>query len=125
MYFRGLLPPFWLHYTCKPYATGEVGPYVVKSREIANGMLTENAFWPVIPENHPFAIKVSAEVMASNGSSSMATVCAGSLALMDAGIPIKHPVAGVAIGLITKYDADDAKKLVDYRILTDIMVRVE
>lgn len=127
MYFRGEnLERFWLDYEFPPYATGEVGQYgVLTRREIGHGMLAEKALWPVIPENHPFTIKVSAEVMASNGSSSMATVCAGSLALMDAGIPIKHPVAGVAIGLITKYDADDAKKLVDYRILTDIMVRVE
>lgn len=60
----------------------------------------------------------------TTGSSSMATVCAGSLALMDAGVPISTPAAGIAMGLVTKYNQDDPTKLVDYRILTDILVRI-
>lgn len=116
---------FWLDYEFPPYATGEMGGFgnLPTRREIGHGMLAEKALWPIIPENHPFTIAVTAEVMASNGSSSMATVCAGSLAMMDAGVPIKNPVSGIAIGLITKPDAEDPKKIIDYRILTDIMVR--
>lgn len=90
-------------------------------REIGHGALAEKALVPVIPNDYPFTIRLTAEVLESNGSSSMATVCAGTMALLDAGVPIKEPVAGVAIGLITKYAQDDPYKLEDYRLLTDLL----
>lgn len=114
---------FFLHYEFPPFATGEIGPVgVVGRREIGHGALAEKALVPIVPKDHPFTIRLLAEVLQSNGSSSMATVCAGSLALMDAGVDVKSPAAGVAIGLITKYDQQDPTKLTDYRILTDILV---
>lgn len=83
-------------------------------REIGHGALAERALSSLIPSNYPFTLRLSAEVLESNGSSSMASVCAGSLALYDAGVPIEEPAAGVAIGLMTSED--------DYRILTDLLV---
>lgn len=138
---------FFLHYEFPPYATGEikrVGP--LGRREIGHGALAEKALVPIIPPNYPFTIRLTSEVLESNGditfyffpfeflkiyyinvqfigSSSMATVCAGSLALLDAGVPLIEPAAGVAIGLVTKYSKEDENKLDDYRILTDILVR--
>jgi len=103
------------HYNFPPFSTGETwflrGP---KRREIGHGALAENALLPVIPseEEFPYTIRVVSEVLSSNGSTSQASVCASSLALMDGGVPIKRPVAGVAMGLIT-----DGEK---YAILTDI-----
>lgn len=111
---------FFLHYEFPPYATGEIGRIgFVNRREIGHGNLAEKGLAPVIPPNYPFTIHLNSEVLESNGSSSMATVCAGSLALMDAGVPIVAPAAGVAIGLVTKYNADDTKHIEDYRILMD------
>ncbi len=107
---------FMLHYNFPPYCVGEVkmlrGP---ARREIGHGVLAERSLTPVLPsaEDFPFTIRIVSEVMESNGSSSMATVCAGSLALMDAGVPITAPVAGIAMGLIKEQD--------DYFILTDIL----
>ncbi|XP_055594857.1 polyribonucleotide nucleotidyltransferase 1, mitochondrial [Uranotaenia lowii] len=113
---------FFLHYEFPPYATGETGKIgPVGRREIGHGALAEKGLLPVIPSDHPFTIRLTSEVLESNGSSSMATVCAGSMALMDAGIPITEPAAGVAIGLLTKYENNDTKHLQDYRILTDLL----
>jgi polyribonucleotide nucleotidyltransferase len=104
------------HYNFPPYSTGEVkGLRGQSRREIGHGALAERALEPVIPteESFPYALRLVSEVLASNGSSSMASVCGSTLALMDAGVPIKAPVAGVAMGLVT----DDTGR---YKILTDI-----
>ncbi|MFZ5856149.1 MAG: polyribonucleotide nucleotidyltransferase [Chloroflexota bacterium] len=104
------------HYNFPPFSTGEVKPLRGQSRrEVGHGALAERALEPVIPaeETFPYTLRVVSEVLASNGSSSMASVCGSTLALMDAGVPIKAPVAGVAMGLIT----DDSGR---YKILTDI-----
>lgn len=76
---------------------------------------------PTLPSNYPFTIRLTSEVLESNGSSSMASICGGSLALMDAGVPISAVAAGVAIGLVTKCQNNDTKHLDDYRILTDLL----
>jgi polyribonucleotide nucleotidyltransferase len=107
---------FMLHYNFPPYSTGEVKPIRgVSRREIGHGALAERALQPLLPhfEDFPYTIRLVSEVLESNGSSSMATVCGGSLALMDAGVPIKAPCAGVAMGLIK----DKAR----VAILTDIL----
>ncbi len=107
---------FMLHYNFPPYCVGEVkmlrGP---SRREIGHGNLAERALIPVLPtpEEFPFTMRVVSEVMESNGSSSMASVCGGSLSLMDAGVPIKEAVAGIAMGLIKEDD--------EYIVLTDIL----
>jgi polyribonucleotide nucleotidyltransferase len=104
------------HYNFPPFCTGEVKPLRGQSRrEIGHGALAERALEPVIPteETFPYALRLVSEVLASNGSSSMASVCGSTLALMDAGVPIKAPVAGVAMGLVT----DETGR---YKILTDI-----
>jgi polyribonucleotide nucleotidyltransferase len=104
------------HYNFPPFSTGEVRPLRGQSRrEVGHGALAERALEPVIPaeESFPYTLRVVSEVLASNGSSSMASVCGSTLALMDAGVPIKAPVAGVAMGLIT---GDNGS----YKILTDI-----
>lgn len=103
------------HYNFPPFATGEVKPLrQAGRREIGHGALAERALLPVIPERDtfPYTIRVVSEIMASNGSSSMASVCGSTLSLMDAGVPIIKPVAGVAMGLITNGT--------NYKILTDI-----
>ncbi len=107
---------FMLHYNFPPYCTGEVKPIRGTSRrEIGHGALAERALQPLLPhfEDFPYTIRLVSEVLESNGSSSMATVCGGSLALMDAGVPIKSPCAGVAMGLIKEGDR--------VAILTDIL----
>ncbi|MDR2891537.1 MAG: polyribonucleotide nucleotidyltransferase [Deltaproteobacteria bacterium] len=106
---------FMLHYNFAPFSVGEVKPVRVSRREIGHGALAEKALRPVLPalDNFPFTLRVVAETMESNGSSSMAAVCGGCLSLMDAGVPISAPVAGVAMGLIREDD--------DYLILTDIL----
>ncbi len=94
---------FMLHYNFPPFCTGEVSPLRPPSRrEIGHGALAERAILPVLPssEKFPYTIRIVSEVLESNGSSSMATVCGASLSLMDAGVPIKAPVAGIAMGLI-------------------------
>jgi polyribonucleotide nucleotidyltransferase len=107
---------FMLHYNFPPFSVGEVrfmrGP---GRREIGHGLLAEHSLLPVIPgeEEFPYTIRLVSDILESNGSSSMATVCASSLALMDAGIPVKKHVAGISIGLV--------KEKQDYRILTDIL----
>src|SRR5258706_13298591 len=104
------------HYNFPPYSTGEVKPLRGQSRrEVGHGALAERALEPVIPaaESFPYTIRVVSEALSSNGSTSMGSVCGSTLALMDAGVPIKAPVSGVAMGLIT----DDTGR---YKILTDI-----
>ncbi|MFN4252144.1 polyribonucleotide nucleotidyltransferase [Deinococcus sp.] len=107
---------FLLHYNFPPYSTGEVKRMGGQSRrEIGHGNLAKRAIRAVLPtfEEFPYVIRLVGEVLESNGSSSMATVCAGTLALMDAGVPIKAPVAGVAMGLVMEGEK--------YRVLTDIL----
>ncbi|CAD6226745.1 GSCOCG00005892001-RA-CDS [Cotesia congregata] len=112
---------FFLHYEFPPYAINEVGRAgVVGRREMGHGALAERGLRAVIPEDYPFTIRLMSEVLESNGSSSMASVCGGSLALLDAGVPISQSVAGVAIGLVTKYDKESTS-ISDYRILTDLL----
>ena len=106
---------FMLHYNFPPFSVGETGRYGAPGRrEIGHGALGERALSYVIPseEEFPYTIRVVSEILESNGSSSQATICAGTMALMAAGVPIKKPVAGIAMGLITHED--------DYTILTDI-----
>ncbi|NWX90857.1 PNPT1 nucleotidyltransferase, partial [Nothoprocta pentlandii] len=113
---------FMLHYEFPPYATNETGKVTgVNRRELGHGALAERALKPVIPQNFPFTIRVTSEVLESNGSSSMASACGGSLALMDAGVPISSAVAGVAIGLVTKCSPEKKGDIEDYRLLTDIL----
>jgi polyribonucleotide nucleotidyltransferase len=106
---------FMHHYNFPPYSTGETGRLgSPRRREIGHGALAERALLPVIPdeESFPYALRIISEVLESNGSSSMASVCGSTLALMDGGVPIKAPVAGVAMGLVKEDD--------DYVILSDI-----
>lgn len=113
---------FMLHYEFPPYATNEIGKMGgINRRELGHGALAEKALRPVIPKDFPFTIRVTAEVLESNGSSSMASACGGSLALMDAGVPISSAVAGVAVGLISKANPEKPAEIEDYRILTDIL----
>lgn len=95
---------FMLHYEFPQFATNDIGRSTVGRREIGHGALAERALKPVIPTESNFTTRLLCEVLESNGSSSMASVCAGSLALLDAGINITEPVAGIAIGLINKCD---------------------
>jgi len=109
---------FLLHYNFPPFSTGEARPIRSTSRrEIGHGNLALRALKPVLPtrEECPYAIRVVSDILESNGSSSMATVCAGTLALMDGGVQISAPVSGIAMGLIT--NADNSK----YQILSDIL----
>jgi polyribonucleotide nucleotidyltransferase len=104
------------HYNMPPYANGEVGRVgSPKRREIGHGLLAERALLPVVPsfEEFPYALRLVSEVLSSNGSTSMASVCASTLSLMDAGVPIKAPVAGIAMGLVKHEDR--------YVTLTDIL----
>uniref|UniRef100_A0A4W6F888 polyribonucleotide nucleotidyltransferase n=1 Tax=Lates calcarifer TaxID=8187 RepID=A0A4W6F888_LATCA len=113
---------FMLHYEFPPYATNEIGKMGgLNRRELGHGALAEKALRPVIPKDFPFTIRVTAEVLESNGSSSMASACGGSLALMDAGVPISSAVAGVAVGLISKANPEKPAEIQDYRLLTDIL----
>jgi len=112
---------FILHYNFPPFSVGETGRFGSTSRrEIGHGALAERSIEPVIPPEgeFPYAIRISSEVMESNGSTSMASVCAGVLALMDAGVPIRKPVAGISVGLVTEYEAEELKR---YTTLLDII----
>ena len=107
---------FLLHYNFPPFSTGEARPQRgVGRREIGHGNLACRALKGMIPENYPYAIRVVSDIMESNGSSSMASVCAGTLALMDAGVAIKRPVSGIAMGLISE------NKGTNYAVLSDIL----
>uniref|UniRef100_A0A8C8VEH8 polyribonucleotide nucleotidyltransferase n=1 Tax=Pelusios castaneus TaxID=367368 RepID=A0A8C8VEH8_9SAUR len=113
---------FMLHYEFPPYATNEIGKVTgVNRRELGHGALAEKALKPVIPKDFPFTIRVTSEVLESNGSSSMASVCGGSLALMDAGVPISAAVAGVAVGLVTRGNPEKNGEIEEYCLLTDIL----
>ncbi len=93
---------FILHYNFPPYSVGEVGRLgSTGRREIGHGNLAERSLYPMLPKDYPYAVRVVSEIMGSNGSSSMASVCVGTLALLDAGIPMKKPVAGISVGLFT------------------------
>ena len=93
---------FLLHYNFPPYSVGEVGRLgATGRREIGHGNLAERSILPMIPKDYPYSIRVVSEIMGSNGSTSMASICAGTLALMDAGVPITKPVAGISAGLFT------------------------
>src|SRR6202022_669457 len=107
---------FLLHYNFPPYSVGETGRMGgTKRREIGHGKLAWRAIHPILPAAHefPYTIRIVSEITESNGSSSMATVCGTSLALMDAGVPLKRPTAGIAMGLIL----EDKR----YAVLSDIL----
>ncbi len=113
---------FILHYNFPPFSVGETGRTGSPGRrEIGHGALAERSIEPMMPskETFPYAVRISSEIMESNGSTSMATVCAGSLSLMDAGVPLKAPVAGISVGLVTESNDDGSLKR--YQILTDIL----
>ncbi|WP_452599812.1 polyribonucleotide nucleotidyltransferase [Pontimicrobium sp. MEBiC01747] len=107
---------FYLHYNFPPFSTGEARPIRGTSRrEVGHGNLAQRALKGMVPEDCPYTVRVVSEVLESNGSSSMATVCAGTMAMMDAGVQMKKPVSGIAMGLIS--DADSGK----YAVLSDIL----
>src|SRR3546814_4200726 len=107
---------FLLHYNFPPYSVGEVGRFGAPGRrEVGHGKLAWRALRPVLPtaEEFPYTIRVLSDITESNGSSSMATVCGGSLSMMDAGVPLKRPVSGIAMGLILEGK--------DYAVISDIL----
>ncbi len=108
--------PFMLHYNFPPFCVGEIRPIRGPGRrEIGHGMLAEKSLQPVMPspDDFPYTVRVVADMLESNGSTSMAAVCGGTLALMDAGVPIQSPVAGISIGMVSDGD--------EYLLLTDII----
>lgn len=112
---------FILHYNFPPFSVGETGRFGGQNRrEIGHGALAERSIEPVIPakEVFPYAIRVSSEVMESNGSTSMASVCSGVMALLDAGVPIKRPVGGISVGLVTEFEGENMKR---YLTMLDII----
>jgi polyribonucleotide nucleotidyltransferase len=112
---------FILHYNFPNFSVGETGRITGPGRrEIGHGALAERSIEPMIPsENYPYTIRVTSEIMESNGSTSMASVCGGTLALLDAGVPLIRPVAGISVGICTEYDASHA--ISRYQLLTDII----
>ena len=112
---------FILHYNFPNFSVGETGRISGPGRrEIGHGALAERSLEPMVPlATYPYAIRVTSEIMESNGSTSMATVCGGSLALMDAGVPMIRPVAGISVGVCTEHDAQD--KITRYKLMTDII----
>ncbi len=107
---------FYLHYNFPPFSVGETGRYgFIGRREIGHGNLAERALKFIVPETEdfPYTIRVNSDILESNGSSSMATVCAGSLAMMDAGVPVKTAISGIAMGLVKEGD--------DFAVLSDIL----
>jgi len=109
---------FILHYNFPPYSVGEVGRMGTGRREIGHGYLARRSLEPMVPsrEAFPYTVRVVSEILESNGSSSMASVCSGTLSMLHAGVPMKRPVAGIAMGLITEGDKYDK-----YAILSDIL----
>src|ERR1044071_1597168 len=113
---------FILHYNFPPFSVGETGRTGGPGRrEIGHGALAERSLEPIVPSENDFryAIRISSEMMESNGSTSMASVCGGMLALMDAGVPVKGMVAGISVGLVTEHGED--RQLKRYELLTDII----
>ena len=113
---------FILHYSFPPFSVGESGRFGgLNRREIGHGALCERSLAAVIPdvEEFPYAIRVTSEVLESNGSSSMATVCSGTMSLLQAGVPLKRPVSGISVGLVT--DFDDDGNLKEHKLLMDII----
>jgi len=112
---------FILHYNFPNYSVGETGRISGPGRrEIGHGALAERSVAQMLPlDTYPYAVRVTSEIMESNGSTSMASVCGATLALMDAGVPIKRPVAGISVGICT--ESDDAGKVTNYKLLTDII----
>ena len=108
---------FYLHYNFPPFSTGEARmKFSVSRREIGHGNLAQRALKKMIPADNPYTVRIVSDILESNGSSSMATVCAGTLALMDAGVKIEKPVSGIAMGLIS-----DEKDPNNYAVLSDIL----
>ncbi len=115
---------FILHYNFPPFSVNETGRTGSPGRrEIGHGALAERSLYPVIPQqaDFPYTIRVSSEIMESNGSTSMASVCGGCLALMDAGVPIKAPVAGISVGLVTEFADENDREPARHTLLTDII----
>lgn len=113
---------FYLHYNFAPFSVGETGRFGFTSRrEYGHGALAERSLLPVLPdeESFPYSVRLVSEIMASNGSTSMASICGGCLALMDAGVPISAMVAGISVGMVTQIDGDGNWK--NYKLLTDIL----
>ncbi|MDR2577158.1 MAG: polyribonucleotide nucleotidyltransferase [Puniceicoccales bacterium] len=113
---------FILHYNFPPFSVGETGRFGSPGRrEVGHGALAERSLLPIIPdaETFPYSLRLVSEILESNGSSSMATVCGGTLALMDAGVPILAPVSGISIGLVTEKDSNG--EIAKYVVLTDIL----
>jgi polyribonucleotide nucleotidyltransferase len=113
---------FILHYNFPPFSVGETGRMGgINRREIGHGSLAERSIEPVIPDeaDFPYAMRVSSEVTESNGSTSMASVCAGTMALLDAGVPLIRPVGGISVGLVTETNPDESMK--SYKMLLDII----
>jgi polyribonucleotide nucleotidyltransferase len=113
---------FLLHYHFPPFSVGETGRMGgLNRREIGHGALAERSIEPMLPgeDEFPYALRVTSEVMESNGSTSMASVCSGTMALLAAGVPLKRPVAGISCGLVTEFD--DAGNMKKYRTLIDII----
>jgi polyribonucleotide nucleotidyltransferase len=108
---------FYLHYNFPPFSTGEARmKFSVSRREIGHGNLAQRALKKMIPTDNPYTVRIVSDILESNGSSSMATVCAGTLALMDAGVKIQKPVSGIAMGLIS-----DEENPNNYAVLSDIL----
>lgn len=113
---------FLLHYNFPPFSVGETGRFGGQNRrEIGHGALAEKSIFPVLPpeKDFPYAIRVSSEVMESNGSTSMASTCAGVLALLAAGVPLSAPVAGISVGLVSEFD--DQNRMKRYLTMMDII----
>ncbi len=112
---------FLLHYNFPNFSVGETGRISGPGRrEIGHGALAERSIEPMIPlDTYPYAVRVTSEIMESNGSTSMASVCGGTLALLDAGVPLKRPVAGISVGICTEMSGD--KSISKYQLLTDII----
>ncbi len=113
---------FMFHYNFPPFSVNETGRFGGSNRrEIGHGALCERSLEPVLPSelDFPYAIRISSEVMESNGSTSMASTCAGTLSLLDAGVPLKAPVAGISVGLVTEFD--ESNRMQRHLLLTDIL----
>jgi len=113
---------FYLHYNFPPYSVGETGRFgFTGRREVGHGNLAARSLLPSIPseEDFPYAIRIVSEVMGSNGSTSMASICGGCLAMMDAGVPVSAMIAGISAGLVTKMS--ESGEITDYKVLTDII----